>query len=135
LTIEYLPTRYWQETNMAPKFKPSAHSGSTFETTVELADGNEVDVTVEYSYAPGSPGKTYGPPEDCYPPEGAEVEVLKVYLSDDKTEADISGSLSKETIEYLSERCVSEGEEADRGAYESAMEDRADAQREQEWDP
>lgn len=29
---------------------------------------------VRVAFYPGSPGKTYGRPEDCYPPEGADLD-------------------------------------------------------------
>lgn len=38
----------------------------------------EVDAEISYSFTPGHPAKTYGPPEDCYPAEGPEVEVEEV---------------------------------------------------------
>lgn len=47
-----------------------------FETTITDKDGLEVDVVVEYK-GYYDPGKLYGPPENCYPPEG-EVEVLAI---------------------------------------------------------
>lgn len=37
-----------------------------------------LEVTVKANYTPGSPGKLYGPPEDCYPEEPAEVELLSI---------------------------------------------------------
>lgn len=64
-----------------------------FKTTVQPADRNdEIEVTVEYDYHKGSPGRLSGPPERCYPPEPAYVEIINVmhgsidiepYLSDD----------------------------------------------------
>jgi hypothetical protein len=44
--------------------------------TIEIL-GREVDVAIEVDYEctdPGTPGRTYGPPEDCYPAEGPEIE-------------------------------------------------------------
>lgn len=38
----------------------------------------EVDAEISYSFTPGHPAKLYGPPEDCYPAEGPEVEVDEV---------------------------------------------------------
>lgn len=114
--------------------KRNRRSGSSFETEVEV-DGNPVEVTVVYSYSPGSPGKTYGPPENCYPPEGPDVDIESIFLTDDKTETDISEKLSKKQMESLIEQCCEAGEEAEHDAYEAAMEDKADAAREREWDP
>ena len=39
----------------------------------------EIEVVMEM-ISPGDPGKTYGLPEDCYPPEPAEWEVESIYL-------------------------------------------------------
>jgi hypothetical protein len=105
----------------------------SFETTVEL-EGNEVEVTVEYSYSPGTPGKFYGPPENCYPDEPAECEVEVIYLTADKAKTDIMPKLSTETIEQVFEQACGTGEESMNDDYERAMEDKADAAREREWD-
>lgn len=42
----------------------------------------ETDLTVECSVSPYDPGRTYGAPEDCYPPEGGEVEVYRAFGPD-----------------------------------------------------
>jgi hypothetical protein len=52
----------------------------TIELPVEDDAGNETIYTIECSLTPYDPGKTSGPPEDCYPPEGGECEILKVSL-------------------------------------------------------
>jgi len=39
-----------------------------------------LDARVFYSYTPGRPAQLYGPMEDCYPEEGAEVEILGVIV-------------------------------------------------------
>lgn len=36
--------------------------------------------TIEYTYTPRIPGRYSGPPEDCYPDEGEELEVTKVVI-------------------------------------------------------
>lgn len=41
--------------------------------TFENDMGQEIKAKVDYYH--GSPGKLYGPPEKCYPPEPAEVEI------------------------------------------------------------
>lgn len=47
-----------------------------YETTFELDNG--VEVTVIYTINPFDPGVVSGPPENCYPPEGGDAEVLRV---------------------------------------------------------
>jgi hypothetical protein len=44
---------------------------------------DETEVTVEYTISPYDPGNTSGPPELCYPPEGGEVEIVKVFSDTD----------------------------------------------------
>lgn len=43
-----------------------------------------------YDYTPGNPGRTYGPPEKCYPPEDATLDITEVRL---KWPAQIPGSI------------------------------------------
>lgn len=48
--------------------------------TIELEYGKQtVEYEVHAEVSPYDPGRTYGPPEDCYPPEGNDVEVKEVY--------------------------------------------------------
>ncbi len=52
---------------------------SKFRTTIQPADRNpEIAVVVEYAYHKGSPGRLSGPPENCYPPEPAYIEITSV---------------------------------------------------------
>jgi hypothetical protein len=51
--------------------------------------GAELDLEIACNYFPGDPGRTYGPPEKCYPPEPAEVEILYCYLAGDTTKQDL----------------------------------------------
>ena len=46
--------------------------------TVDLGILGEIDLEVEYLYSPSVPGRYSGPPEDCYPDEPSEVEVISV---------------------------------------------------------
>lgn len=49
----------------------------------ELERGEDIlAVTIAYTVADYDPGSTYGPPEDCYPPEGGEVEELTATMAD-----------------------------------------------------
>lgn len=45
---------------------------------------NEDCVIVTYTQSPFVPARTYGRPEDCYPAEGGEVEVISVKLASDE---------------------------------------------------
>jgi len=46
---------------------------------------NELTLQVEFSYTPGDPGRYHGLPEDCYPAEAAEVEILSITLAEAST--------------------------------------------------
>lgn len=41
---------------------------------VRIYDEDDVTWELEYDYTPYNPGRTYGPAEFCYPPEGGEIE-------------------------------------------------------------
>lgn len=41
-------------------------------------DGEEIELTIEYAVAAYCPAQTYGPPEDCSPAEGGEIEEMTV---------------------------------------------------------
>lgn len=45
-------------------------------------DDGEYEFRVTGTVSPVIPAKVYGPPEDCYPAEGGEVEILSVKLVD-----------------------------------------------------
>lgn len=46
---------------------------------MDLERDDETEVTVEYKISAFDPGVCSGPAEDCYPPEGGEVEIIKVF--------------------------------------------------------
>ena len=53
------------------------------EFEIELEYGKQtVEYLVKAEVTPYDPGRTSGPPEKCYPPEGNEVEVKEVYYVD-----------------------------------------------------
>ena len=45
----------------------------------------EIEVEVAYTITPYDPGRTSGPAERCYPPEGGEVEISNVSRVGDPT--------------------------------------------------
>lgn len=50
-----------------------------FSIDLPLEDAH-LTLRVEGTATPYDPGRTSGPPEDCYPPEGGEVEIDTVWL-------------------------------------------------------
>jgi hypothetical protein len=46
--------------------------------TMSFERDDETEVTVEYTISDYDPGVSSGPPEICYPPEGGEVEIIRV---------------------------------------------------------
>ena len=94
----------------------------------------EHEIEVGATITPFDPGVLSGPPEDCYPPEGGEVEDLearillagKVEILDGKVvlvldESDLRALAGAEWVDYA----VEELREADDRAYIEAQEERA----------
>lgn len=77
----------------------------------------EIEIEVEFSATPYDPGVCSGPPENCYPPEGGEVEIESVTYQDkpiELSEADME-KLQKEI-----EQKVADGEFDHEPDYDAA---------------
>lgn len=108
---------------------------SSFSTTIELKDGTEVDVEVEYSYSPSTPDVMYlsnGDPG--YPGDPEECEILSVKLDEKNGRVLGEDEIDEKTYERLTEQISEEARNEAEGRYEDAMEAKADAAREREWD-
>ena len=90
----------------------------THSFTQKLPDGREMDVTVEFS-GYYDPGNTYGPMDNCYPPEG-EVNINTV-TSEADGEMDFEEwatkyGLSEKDVTGIKDRLmevIQEGQEGD----------------------
>lgn len=78
--------------------------GQRVRTDLTVTDGNDVEHTYEITvdFYPGSPGKLSGPPENCYPPEDPEFDLISV--KDEKghtlTDAEVEAlKIDDETLE------------------------------------
>jgi len=78
-------------------YKPAMHR-----TFLNLGDcGEEVEVDIEYKYSSGRPAKTYGPPEDCYPEEPPEAELLTARIVGDSKLFDLMSMITDSAVERI----------------------------------
>ena len=101
-----------------------------YKTTIELR-GGDAEVVVEYDAHKGHPGRTYGPPENCFPAEPAWVEVIAVEYGG----CTITDSLTGAQIESLADE-IAAAEDDERAAQEQDYWDmrRKDARYPDYWD-
>jgi len=96
-------------------------------TKTLLIEDVEHEVEVSANVTPFDPGRFTGPPEDCYPPEGGEVEDIEGRIALDNgvlfvfTESDLRALAGAEWVDYA----VEELREADDRAFVAAQEERA----------
>lgn len=90
----------------------------SFETTLYYEkDDQEVEVKVTYCGYPGSPGKTSGEPETCYPPEPSEMDIEVTRVDNGKPV-----ELPEDQLENLKEKAWEDVE----GRLDDAEERRAE---------
>ena len=74
----------------------------------DTLDEQEIETfAVEVTYEPGwfQPGKFSGPPEDCYPDDGEDPEIISVlYLDENEHEHELIDEIDNETYAQLVER-------------------------------
>jgi len=97
----------------------------------------DVEYRVVGNYSPGDPGKLYGPPENCYPPEEAEVDFTDVFEVEGKVETrldmgEFTDSLTQEQLSELQAQLLMEGEEHGSDLENEAAERKYDEMRDQQ---
>ncbi len=91
-----------------------------FTKTIDIDD---VEFEVQFSYIPLKPAKTYGPPENCHPAEGGEVEIESITIGD----YDLLGFLSEKVENRIQQICEEAAPEMHREQIESDLCDMADS--------
>ena len=68
---------------------------------IETPDGDEIEVEIRVdSFTPGDPGRYYGPWEDSWPAEPAEIE-WSVWDADNRERPDLDALLSDTTRDRI----------------------------------
>ena len=79
---------------------------------------NEVEFRVVFDATPLIAEYISGPPEDCHPAEGGEVEILEIFIGDvevsDVIASTVQDTLQEKISEDLDEICAPEFEEPER---------------------
>jgi hypothetical protein len=81
-----------------------------------------LEITVT-SYSPATPGRSSGPPEDCYPGESAEIEFeVRTRTGHELSESDFGQQAWKDVCEAVLEQHEDEIENARAEAHIAASE-------------
>lgn len=73
---------------------------------LEGEDGEWFDLLIEYDITPAVPARISGPPEDCYPEEGAELREFRILL--DEETFTVTAAEREEIMSYVEENHVDE---------------------------
>lgn len=68
----------------------------------------EIEVEVEGDYTPYDPGKCFGPPELCYPPEGGTFEIESIIVVPTGEKLILPDSLDQKVADELYDEIISE---------------------------
>ena len=83
----------------------------------------DVEFEVEFSSTPYVPARISGPPENCYPDEGGEVEIESICIG----EFEVSDIISDSVRQLLQTECEEAALECEQEERDSALDDRAEA--------
>jgi hypothetical protein len=108
------------------------------ETITRYLEGEDeglcVSIVVEGTYHLGNSGRIYGPPDDCYPPEGAEVYVSRAYTTITFKPVALSDSEEEELRETLGQTYGYTEQDAREYAREAKAEARYEAEKNGDYD-
>jgi hypothetical protein len=69
--------------NLLESFGSSSKSYTAYQSLDDYpSEGDEIEIRITYEYTPGCPAQTYGPADNCYPAEAAEIEVIEIMNTD-----------------------------------------------------
>lgn len=83
----------------------------------------DVEFEVEFNSTPYKPAKISGPPEQCYPAEGGEVEIESISIGD----FEVSDIISDSVRQLLQTKCEEAAPECEQEERDSALADMAEA--------
>ncbi len=83
----------------------------------------DVEFEVEFSSTPYRPAKISGPPENCYPAEGGEVELESISIGG----FEVTEVLSDAAYNKIKTMCEEAASECEKDARDQALEDEAEA--------
>lgn len=83
---------------------------------------------IDFDYSPGTPSRTWGPPEDCYEGDPEEFTINEVFLIDKGIKTDVTSLITSELCEGVIEVLESEIMKYVEAANEASQEppDRSD---------
>ena len=116
------PRRYITPSTFTTCLTLAGDPDGTLNANGEIRGSGDHDLTVQYFFTPGTPGRTSGPAEACYPPEGPEIDFMGVT---DEEGNSLEDFMSPENWEQLERQICEHEEHLRREARAEAHADRA----------
>ena len=99
-----------------------------YEATISVERGEQdIDLVVRGTCDPIIPARTSGPPENCSPQEGGDVEVTGIFLDVGNGKTPFAGELTDDELEHAKERLFEVANEVWADEYECQADAYADA--------
>jgi hypothetical protein len=90
--------------------------------SIEMANGDDHDLRIRGNVSPFIPARIHGPPENCSPAEGGEVEIVEVWdeTRHEKFDAD---DLTEDDLERAEDALRAQADDDEPGYDESRDDD------------